>query len=235
MKKRKKPFCLSGWGCWCTAFARDHLLRRVIELDDYVAYCDTDSCKLIQGYDKSVFDRYNKQVENKIENVSKFLGIDKSRYMPKDIHGKPHMLGVFEYEGRYDEFITQGAKKYAVTKWKKNSKIKDDDNVLEIGENESKVLEITVAGVPKTGAKCLNDISDFRDDLVFDFEHTNKNTLFYCENQEEFDLTDYQGKTYHVTDKTACCLVPTTYVLGKALEYAELIEDESSARAFYKE
>lgn len=235
IKKRKKPFCLSGWGCWCTAFARDHLLRRVIELDDFVAYCDTDSCKLVQGYDKSVFDRYNKQVENKIENVSKILGIDKSRYMPKDIHGKPHMLGVFEYEGRYDEFITQGAKKYAITKWKKNSKIKDDDNVIEKGEDVSKVLEITVAGVPKTGAKCLKNISDFRDDLVFDFEHTNKNTLFYCENQEEFDLTDYQGKTYHVTDKTACCLVPTTYILGKALEYAELIEDESSARAFYKE
>ena len=32
-----------------------------------------------------------------------------------------------------------------------------------------------------------------------------------------------------------CCLVPTTYILGKALEYADLISDNSSKRAKYKE
>ena len=146
-----------------------------------IAWCigDTDSLKLCEGYDKNVFLDYNERVKSKIEFASQMLSIPIERYMPKDIHGKPHMLGIFEYEGKYDEFITQGAKKYAVTKWKKNKKIKDDDNIIEIGEEQSKVLEITVAGVPKTGCKCLNDISEFRDDLVFDFELTNKNTLFY--------------------------------------------------------
>lgn len=196
---------------------------------------DTDSLKLCDGYDKKVFENYNEKVKSKIEFASDSLGIPIERYMPKDIHGNPHMLGIFEYEGKYDEFITQGAKKYAYTKWKKNKKIKPDDNVIEKGEEQSKVLEITVAGVPKTGSNVLKDLNEFQDDLVFDFEHTNKNTLFYTENQDEFDLKDYQGNTYHVTDKTGCCLVPTTYVLGKALEYAELIEDESSKRAWFKE
>ena len=234
MKKKNHFFHFHG-GVWCTAWARDNLLRRVIDLDDYIVYCDTDSTKLIEGYDKKVFIDYNKRVKEKIEFASKTLSIPIERFMPKDIHGNTHMLGIFEDDDKYDEFITQGAKKYAVTKWKKNKKIKDDDNVIKKGEDVSKVLEITVAGVPKICAKCLKKIEDFKDDLVFDFEHTNKNTLFYCENQDEFDLIDYQGNTYHVTDKTGCCLVPTTYVLGKALEYAELIEDESSKRAWFKE
>jgi hypothetical protein len=32
-----------------------------------------------------------------------------------------------------------------------------------------------------------------------------------------------------------CCVVPTTYILGKALEYADLISDNSSKRAKFKE
>ena len=48
-------------------------------------------------------------------------------------------------------------------------------------------------------------------------------------------LKDYLGIEYEATDKTGCCLLPTTYVLGKALEYAELISDSSSHRARYKE
>ena len=35
------------------------------KLDEYVVYCDTDSIKLIQGYDKSVIDDYNNSVMSK--------------------------------------------------------------------------------------------------------------------------------------------------------------------------
>lgn len=52
--------------------------------------------------------------------------------------------------GKYDEFITQGAKKYAYTKWIDKEKIKKDTNVQEIKGNKAKILEITVAGVPKS-------------------------------------------------------------------------------------
>lgn len=128
-----------------------------------------------------------------------------------------------------------GAKKYCVTEWIDKKKIKKDTNVLDISGDKAKILEITVAGVPKTGALALKKIEDFKDDLVFDFKYTNKNLLMYCENQEEIDITDYQGNTYHATDKSGCCILPTTYVLGKALEYTELISDNSSKRAIYQE
>ena len=215
LTEKKKAFLSFSYGVWTTAWARNNLLRRVIELDDYVVYCDTDSIKLLSGYDKEIFEKYNQSVKNKIEYVSNLLNIPMEKYSPEDYKGNKHMLGIFEKEGTYQEFITQGAKKYAV---------KEDDKI-----------KITVAGVPKKGAKALKDLKDFRDNFVFSFEDTEKNLLVYVENQDKIVLTDYNGKSLEVTDKTGCSLIPTTYVLGKALEYANLVNDASSKRAIYKE
>ena len=220
-KDKKKGFLNFAWGVWCTAYARDNLLRRVLDLDDYVVYCDTDSCKVVQGYDKSIFEKYNQSVEDKIRKVSKERNIPFERFAPSDIKGNAHLLGVFECEtgkGRdvtYDEFITQGAKKYAY---------KID------GE-----IHVTVSGVPKEGgADCLKSLDEFRDDLVFDFDHTNKLTLAYNDNQIPVTITDYLGKVYTVTDKSGICMLPTTYKLGKSLDYAELITDECTERARFR-
>lgn len=220
-KNKKRGFLNFAWGVWCTAYARDNLLRRVMDLDEYVAYCDTDSCKVVQGYDKSVFEKYNQSVENKIRKVSEERNIPFERFAPSDIKGNPHLLGIFECEtgkGRsvtYDEFITQGAKKYAYTT---------------DGE-----IHVTVSGVPKGGgAKCLHSLDEFRDDLIFDFEHTNKLTLAYNDNQREVAITDYLGNTYTVKDRSGICMLPTTYKLGKALDYSALIGDESTERAKFR-
>ena len=220
-KEKGKGFLNFAWGVWCTAYARDNLLRRVLDLDEYVVYCDTDSIKLVQGYDKTIFEKYNQSVEDKIKYVCKLRGIEFDRYAPSDIKGIPHLLGVFECEtgkGRsvtYDKFITQGAKKYAY-------------------EIDSEI-HVTVSGVPKKGgAKCLKSLDEFRDDLVFDFENTNKLTLFYNDNQESYTITDYLGNSCKVTDKSGICMIPTTYKLGKALDYIELITEQSSERAKFR-
>lgn len=234
-EEKKKAFLSFAYGVWVTAFARSNLLKNVIQLDEYVVYCDTDSMKLKEGYNKKVIEDYNKFVINKLKYVSKLLDIPYEKFSPKDSKGEKHILGVFDNDGKYDEFITQGAKKYAYTKWIDKEKIKEDTNVQEIKGNKAKVLEITVAGVPKSGALGLKNLSDFKDNFVFDFKYTNKNLLIYCENQENCNIIDYQGNEYTVKDKTGCCIVPTTYVLGKALDYADLISDNSSKRAKYKE
>lgn len=221
LSEKKKAFLSFAYGVWVTAYARNNLLRNVIKLDEFVIYCDTDSMKLKQGYDKSVIDDYNKFVENKINRVSKLLNIDVERYAPKDSKGKKHMLGLFECETKenhkytYDKFITQGAKKYAY-------------------ELDDKI-SITVAGVPKKGAKALKKLEDFKDDFVFRHEDTGKNMVIYTENQKEVNLTDYLGNTCLVKDISGCCILPNTYVLSKSLEYANLITDDSSKRAKFKE
>ena len=138
-------------------------------------------------------------------------------FMPTDIKGKQRPLGVFDNDGEYTQFITQGAKKYAYI------------------DKEDYKIHITVAGVPKKGATALKKLEDFRDDFVFDFKDTGKNLLIYNDDQEEFELEDYKGKKKIIKDKYGCVLIPTTYVLGKAEEYMELVSDESSKRAIFKE
>ena len=131
-----------------------------MKLDEYTVYADTDSLKLLPGYDKKVLEDYNNFVENKIKYVSKVLEIDIDKFSPSDTFGNKHTLGVFEHEGHeefttYEEFITQGAKKYAYTQYKKNDKInKENDNIIKEGKEKSLVLNITVSGVPKCRFIC---------------------------------------------------------------------------------
>ena len=233
--EKDKAFLSFAYGVWVTAHARNNLLENLIQLDEYAIYCDTDCIKLKEGFDIKVINNYNKSVVNRIEKVCKILEIDKSMFEPVDSKGIKHMMGLFEKDEVYDRFITQGAKKYAITKCIDKSKIDDNMNVVEIKKDKAVILEITVAGVPKSGAKALKRLEDFKDNFVFDFKYTGKNLLIYNDEQEEFELIDYKGKKSKVKDKHGVCLVPTTYTLSKALEYANLISDNSSKRAVFKE
>ena len=222
-KEKKKGFLSFSTGVWVTSYARYNLLSNLIKLDKYQIYGDTDSLKVREGYDKNIIKEYNKSVIERIKYVSEMLNIPIEKYSPKDIKGDSHLLGVFECETKgndpftYKRFITQGAKKYATEDFKGN-------------------IKITVAGVPKkTGAKCLKRLEDFKDNLLFKSSITNKQTIVYLDEQVENEVIDYQGNRYINTDKTGCCLVPCSYELGKAIDYANLISDESSKRAIYKE
>ena len=136
-------------------------------------------------------------VVERIKNVSKILSIPFENYAPEDSKGIKHLLGVFECETKgnrqytYDKFITQGAKKYAYMRNEKNK---------ETGEVSEKI-SITVAGVPKSGSKCLKRLEDFKDDLVFDYETTHKQMLMYNDEQPEIMLEDYQGHIVKVDEK----------------------------------
>ena len=234
-KEKKQGFLSFAYGVWVTAWARYNLLTNVIKNDEYCIYCDTDCMKLKEGFNLEAIERYNKKVLEKIKTASEELEIPIEKFSPLDSKGNKHIIGLFDFDGFYKEFVTQGAKKYAVTRFIDNKKINKDTNVIKKGKEKSLILEITVAGVPKVGAKALKNLNDFKDDFVFNFKDTNKNLLMYNDDMKPFDLKDYNGEILQVTDKYGCCLVPTTYVLGKSEEYANLISDESSKRAIFKE
>jgi hypothetical protein len=84
-------------------------------------------------------------------------------YLSNDV--KEFWLGVAVSEGvkdEYSEFRVQGAKRYC------GRSLKDGE------------LHITVAGVPKSGAKCLNDnIENFQKDFIFSGAITGKKTHKY--------------------------------------------------------
>lgn len=118
-----------------------------------------------------------------------------------------------------------GAKKYAY----KSLDYNEDKKIYE------EKIHITVSGVPKSGAVGLKKLEDFKDNFIFEFKHTNKNMVYYNDDMNEFLLTDYHGKKQIVNDKYGCCLLPTSYTLGKSNEYRELITHASSTHAIYKE
>ncbi len=137
-KKKEKVFCHFRGGVWVTAYARRNLIENIMALDDFMIYADTDSIKLMQGYNKNVIENYNKKVITKLEKVAKDLKIPFKKFAPKDINGIEHCLGLFEkeytskenHEFTYKEFKTEGAKKYAYRT---------------MGDK----IKITVSGVPK--------------------------------------------------------------------------------------
>ena len=222
-KQKDEGFLSYSWGVWITAYARRNLLYNLIKLDSKVIYADTDSLKLEDGFDVEVINKYNRSVIEKIKKVCSELDLPIEKFMCKDSKGIVHTLGLFENESKkgckytYDEFITQGAKKYAYI------------------DSEDKKIHITVSGVPKSGAVCLKKLEDFKDDFVFEFKYTNKNIVYYNDDMNPFILTDYHGKKKMVNEKYGCCLLPTTYSLGKSEEYRDLITDFSSKHAEFFE
>lgn len=152
-----------AWGVWVTAWARYRLhegINIAIKDDplDFV-YADTDSVKCRCVPD---FDRFNN---------ARIRDAMRSGAYATDPKGNVHYMGVFEFEGGpYDQFITLGAKKYAV----------------KYGD----VVKITVAGAPKDkGSEQLaasgKGIEDFGYDYVFD-ENAGKLGKVY---QENLDVT----------------------------------------------
>lgn len=68
----------------------------------------------------------------------------------------------------------------------------------------------------KNGVKDLNDnIENFKDDLVFHFENTNKNIIQYNDDQIPFTLVDNEGNVQEIKEKYGVALLPTTYILRK--------------------
>lgn len=111
-KERKKTPLPYSTGAFIPAYVRRVIWDIVAKIDCDVVYCDTDSIKHVGDY-TALFDKYNKWVLRKHREVAKDLKIPIDWLSPKDIHGNPHPIGVFEFEGESPLFATCGAKRYA--------------------------------------------------------------------------------------------------------------------------
>ena len=215
-KEKKTGFQSFAWGVWVTSIARKNLIENIINLDKWAIYSDTDSIKLLNGFDMSIIDSYNEKVKKRLKFTSSVLNIPYNKFAPVDINGVSHPLGLFEMDAKYKKFITQGAKKYAY--------VDEDDNI-----------KITVAGVPKKASSELKTLDQFRDNFIFSYKSTNKHFIEYNDNQFEIEMTDYLGNTFLVNDSSGAGLYPCEYELGKSLDYIELITDKHSKYSVYNE
>lgn len=188
-KSKKKAFTCYQFGVWTTAHARRSLEDGIDICGEDLLYCDTDSCKFIGEKD---FTQYNEQVKQ--------LAISGGLYAT-DIKGITHYGGVYELDGIYDSFITQGAKKYAY---------------LEDGK-----LHITVSGVAKKqGAEALvqaGGLDAFREGFVF--HHCGKTESIY--NDNPFGWYHVDGRKIFITRNVF--IHEQDYTLGRTEEYTDII------------
>lgn len=143
-------------GVFVTSYAFRNLFR-LGKCCDLWCYSDTDSCYGV-GWDIEKVNSYNESCKDLLRA---------NGYGPVVREGREYWLGVAETEGdkdKYSEFRVMGAKRYC-------------GRCIDDGE-----LHITVAGVPKKGAKCLkDDINNFTKGMIFSGTQTGKllHTYYY--------------------------------------------------------
>ena len=183
------------WGIWVTAYARQALRKAINicgELGNKAIYIDTDSIKT----DIDISDGIQK-INAEIVKESQECGIDSH----VDYNGKRYQLGVFEYEGCYEQFKTLGSKKYVV---KKNGS-----------------YTVTIAGLnKKNGSAYINEhgIDSFKIGTVF-YPSGNLEATY---NDCDIHTITIDGHTFTTASNIA--LVPSEYTLGVTNEYFDLFQ-----------
>lgn len=188
-------------GVQTTAYARQSILNiiQLIGMTDFI-YSDTDSAKFT-NFSKHYKDLhiFNMKMLEMIDNTAKDLNLKRTDFIAVTPNGEIAILGFLDFfDGKYDRFITQGSKKYAV-------------------ENEGKI-KLTVAGLPKKNKKgktnTIDRLEDFNDNLICGYEF-GKMTLSYVDNvsRETIKVIDDYNVEYLDDMRYSVVLTPTTYKL----------------------
>lgn len=217
LHRAKFPY---SWGVYTTAYARAALQDAIDIAGDQMIYCDTDSVKTKGKID---LDRLNQKRQN--------MAVENRAYAD-DPKGCRHYMGVFELEGKYERFITCGAKRYVY----ETEKCKYAKSC----ENGSKCcLHITVSGVSKqinekTGfsfaVEELGRIENFKPGYYDDNDNyipgmiwsEAAGTMAVYNDDDYFTYTDPEtGKELLITKNVS--IIPTTYEMSYEKDYRRLL------------
>lgn len=104
--KYSKKIMLPQWGIWTAAYGRHELLEICNKISIMsVVYCDTDSVKFLDDRNKVVFEEANKKVVEELKEAGmNGAAIDK--------YGNTHIIGTWEFEGKYENFKAINQKQY---------------------------------------------------------------------------------------------------------------------------
>lgn len=194
-KANKSAFLSYAWGVWVTAWARDALQQGIDLAGNQFVYCDTDCVKYVGDIDFGDF------------NARCVADDMLSGAHATDPSGAEHYMGVYEGEDEAAQFVTMGAKKYAVV------------------DKHGKV-EITIAGVPKKSGSAELERKGGLDAFCEGFVFSESGKLAAVHNDHidgDWTYTARNGKKWRVTKNT--CLVPTTYELGLAGDYSLILQN----------
>ena len=197
------------WGVYTTAYARKQLQDAIKLCGNKIIYCDTDSVKTLGDVPIHLL---NDSLRQKAESVGAYAD---------DMHGDRHYIGLFEADGHYKKFITQGAKRYAY--------IKDNGK-----------MGVTVAGVStaineETGVPFaveeLKELRRFKPGMKWEAAG---GTQAVYNDSDDFMYTDEEtGKQVHITKNVA--IIPSTYIMTHSRDYALLLKEIQLYSEFRRE
>lgn len=212
----KNRFLYYAWGIWVTAYSRKNLWTGIIAMGDDYIYSDTDSIKVL-NYEKHLpyIEWYNNDVQRKLVEMCGHYKIDTERLAPMNQKGKVKPIGIWDFEGTYDRFKTLGAKRY----------------LYEMGGK----FQLTVAGLSKQKGmnymkeKCNNDSDKifemFNDELYIPASETGKMTHTYIDNEMEFTIHDYKGKSCKINTRSGIHLESCEFTLSLSKQYMEFLKN----------
>ena len=190
-KNSKRAYLCYAWGVWITAWARLRLQEGLELAGDGAIYCDTDSVKYVGDVDWIAY------------NSKRIKASTRSSAFADDSAGERHYMGVFEYEGKYDEFKTLGAKKYAYT---------------QNGE-----MHITISGVEKKkGAeelKAAGGLSAFKEGMVF-IKGGGTESIY----NDDTPCSTIQVDGHDLEIGPNICIKDSTYTVGLTADYLRVLE-----------
>lgn len=194
-------------GVWVTSYARQQILYPIKKLSENAIYSDTDSVKYRspKRY-KKLWDKINARHKTEFLDAMRFHNFSLDDYTFIDIHGKQHLLGVFEDEEPYTRFKALGSKRYLV-------------------EYKDGKMSSTVAGAPKDLWAHLGETNDerftnFKNNFVMKdckLCHT------YTEGNTFKIITDYLGNTEIVNIRSGVCLTPTDFSMNLSDQFIEFL------------
>ena len=213
--KSKSRFLFYPWGVFITAWSRYHLFSGILECKEDYIYSDTDSIKIVHGENhKTYFEKYNKHVRKILYKALDYYHISHELVEPKTVKGVPKLLGVWDYEGRYDKFKTLGAKRYMVYK---DGKV----NITVSGLNKKVCVPYLIQPKPYQHQSIESVFKSFNDNLHVPPQYTGKMTHTYIDEPTEGIITDYLGTPYKVHEESSIHLENQDYSLSLAREYVE--------------
>jgi len=203
-------------GVFVTAYARRNLWEGILEVGEDYVYSDTDSIKLTNyNAHKEYFDRYNKEVIEKLKAACDFHKIPFEKVAPKTIKGEEKILGVWDFDGAYSRFKTLGAKRYMVE------------------EKDTGKISLTVSGLnKKTAIPYLLDkfgsdgvFDAFKDDefsidnMTIPAGFSGRNVSTYIDEETEGKVIDYMGNAAPYKELSSVNLEESTYTLSLSRDY----------------
>lgn len=215
-------FLFYPWGVWVTAYARRNLFTGICEFGNDYVYSDTDSVKALNAENHLEYiQRYNETIRSQLIRAMDHHGINPDAIEPETMENVKKCLGVWDFDGHYEQFKTLGAKRYLV-------KYSNDERNP---EKKRGTFNLTVSGLNKKtcvpyllnkyGEKGI--FSAFNRELYIPPEYTGKNTHTYIDEPRVGVVIDYLGVPCEYNEQSGVHLGKADYSLKISREYLDYL------------